>query len=191
MPRPLRIHPDFVPQHVVNRGNRRAQIFKSPADYLGFLAAMTDAGEKTVVRVLAFCLMPNHWHLVLWPYKGREVSTYMQVLMNAHLRDLLPRHGLAGHGHAYQSRYRNHFIENECHFLNVCRYVESNARRAGLCERAEEWPWGSLYCSGPVPEINLLSSWPTPRPTDWLDQVNAPRLRPMAAKGWVPPAAST
>jgi putative transposase len=185
MPRPLRIHPDFVPQHVINRGNRKSRIFLSPADYLGFLAAMTDAGERTVVRVLAFCLMPNHWHLVLWPFKGAEISAYMQVLMNAHLRDVLPRQGIGGLGHVYQARYRNHLIHNESHFLNVCRYVESNARRAGLCERAEEWPWSSLVCGGPAPGINLLSPWPTPRPADWIDQVNTRRLRPLS-KGWVP-----
>jgi putative transposase len=188
MPRPPRIHPDFVPQHIVNRGNRKSRIFLSAADYLGFLAAMTEAGERTVVRVLAFCLMPNHWHLVLWPYKGAEISAYMQVLMNAHLRDLMPRNGLVGLGHVYQSRYHNHVIENDGHFLNVGRYVESNARRAGLCDRAEEWPWSSLSCTGPAPEINLLSRWPTPRPANWLDEVNAHRLKPFAPKGWVPSA---
>jgi putative transposase len=186
MPRPPRIHPDRVPQHIVNRGNRKAQIFTSTADYLGFLAAMTDAAERTVVRVVAFCLMPNHWHLVLWPFKGAEISAYMQILMNAHLRDLMPRHGTRGLGHVYQGRYRNHLIQNGCHFLNVCRYVESNARRAGLSRRAEEWPWSSLSCTGPVPGINLLSPWPTPKPADWLDQVNAPRLRLSVPRGWVP-----
>src|SRR5688572_16970090 len=99
MPRPPRIHPDFVPQHIVNRGNRRSQVFASPADYLGFLAAMTEAAERTVVRLVAFCLMPNHFHLVLWPFNGAEVSAYMQILMNAHLRDLTNRHGTRGQGH--------------------------------------------------------------------------------------------
>lgn len=190
MPRPPRIRPDYVPQHIVNRGNRKSQIFLSPADYLGFLAAMTEAAERTVVRLVAFCLMPNHFHLVLWPYTGVEISAYMQVLMNAHLRDLTPRHGTKGQGHVYQGRYRNHLIQNQCHFLNVCRYVESNARRAGLCKRAEEWPWSSLSCAGPDPDINLLSRWPTPRPSDWLDQVNAPRLRVSVPEGWVPPEVS-
>jgi putative transposase len=186
MPRPHRIHPDCVPQHIVNRGNRKSQIFMSPADYIGFLAGMTDAAERTVVRVVAFCLMPNHFHLVLWPFKGAEISAYMQILMNAHLRDVMPRQGTKGLGHVYQGRYRNHLIQSDWHFLNVCRYVESNARRAGLCKRAEEWPWSSLSCSGPVPEINLLSPWPTPKPFDWLDQVNAPRLRLSGPRGWVP-----
>jgi putative transposase len=187
MPRPPRIHPDFVPQHIVNRGNRKTRIFLSSADYLGFVAAMADAAERTVVRLVAFCLMPNHFHLVLWPFKGAEISAYMQVLMNAHLRDVMPRQGTTGQGHVYKGRYRNHLVHNERHFLNVCRYVESNALRAGLCERAEEWPWSSLSCTGPAPDIDLLSPWPTRRPADWLNQVNAPRLRPPVSTGWVPP----
>jgi hypothetical protein len=59
-------------------------------------------------------------------------------LMNAHLRDVMPRQGTKGLGHVYQGRYRNHLIQSDWHFLNVCRYVESNARRAGLCKRAEQ-----------------------------------------------------
>ena len=186
MPRGRRLLPDGTPQHIVNRGNRKSQIFWDAADYWGFLAAMADASERTVVRVVAFCLLPNHWHLVLWPYKGAEVSTYMQVLMNAHLRDLLPRYGLAGMGHVYQGRYRNHVVQNEAHYLNVCRYVEANARRAGLCDRAEQWAWSSLACSGPAPEINLLSEWPVTRPADWLDQVNRPSLVRPIPPAWRP-----
>jgi putative transposase len=176
MPRPLRHHPDHVPQHIVNRGNRRSLIFRSPEDYLGFIGALADAAERTVVRLVAFCLMPNHWHLVLWPYKGAEISAYMQILMNSHLRDLLARHDLAGLGHVYQGRYRHHRVHSEQHFLNVCRYVEANARRAELVDRAEAWPWSSLACCGPDTDINLLSPWPVRRPADWLDQVNVPIL---------------
>jgi putative transposase len=186
MPRPPRLHPDGVPQHIVNRGNRKTRIFWQPADYLGFIGAMAAAAEGTVVRLVAFCLLPNHWHLVLWPYKGAEISTYMQLLMNAHLRDLLPRNNLVGLGHVYQGRYRRHLIHNERHFLNVCRYVESNARRANLCERAEQWEWSSLSISGPAPGINLLSDWPISRPADWLDQVNSPLMPRPDAREWLP-----
>ena len=187
MPRPRRVLPDNVPQHIVNRGNKKAQIFTCVADYLGFVAGMADAAERTVVRLIAFCLMPNHWHLVLWPVKGNEVSAYMQILMNSHLRDFLPRHGTRGLGHVYQSRYRNFPTVNEQHFLNVCRYVEANAVRAGLVSRAEDWPWSSLVCRGPVPDINLLSPWPVPRPRDWLDRVNASRAVSPLPEWWLPP----
>jgi putative transposase len=186
MARGKRFHPDHVPQHIVNRGNRRSLIFRCDADYIGFIGGLAAAAEKTTVRLLSFLLMPNHFHLVLWPFVGPEISTYMQLLMNSHLRDLLPRHGLRGLGHVYQSRYRPHLIRNNLHFLNVCRYVESNALRAGLVDRAEAWPWSSLACSGPDPDINLLSSWPVPRPSDWVDQVNAPFVRGGRESLWLP-----
>jgi putative transposase len=187
MPRLRRNCPDGVPEHVVNRGNHREQIFRSDSDYLGFLAAMADGAEKTVVRLLAFCLMPNHWHLVLWPFRGDELSTYMQIVMNSHLQDILPRHGTAGLGHMYQGRFRNHPILNETHFLNVCRYVEANAFTAGLTSRAEDWEWCSLARSGPAPDINLLSPWPVPKPRDWLEQVNRPRPACPLPKPWLAP----
>lgn len=185
-----RILPDNVPQHVLNRGNKRDRIFRCDADYLGFIGAMTEAAEHTVVRVIAFCLMPNHWHLVLWPFRGTEISTYMQILMNAHLRDLLARHQLAGLGHVYQGRYRNFPVINDQHFLNVCRYVESNAARAGLCPRAEAWPWSSLARSGPDPDINLLAPWPIMKPRDWLQQVNVTQLVPPLPNTWLAPTAA-
>jgi putative transposase len=187
MPRHRRYFPDGVPQHIVNRGNQRAQIFRSDSDYLGFIAALADAAEKTVVRLLSFCLMPNHWHLVLWPYRGDEISRYMQLAMNSHLRDVVPRHGTTGLGHIYQGHFKNHAILNEMHFLNVCRYVEANAFTAGLCSRAENWEWSSLVRSGPAPDINLLSPWPVPRPVDWLAQVNLPRPASPLPKPWMAP----
>lgn len=174
MPRPPRYYPDHVPQHIVNRGNRKSRIFQSPEDYLGFVGALAVAAERTVVRLVAFCLLPNHWHLVLWPFNGHEISSYMQIVMNSHLRDLLARHNLNGLGHVYQGRHRNHPIYNDQHFLNVCRYVEANARRASLVPRAEEWSWSSLVCHGPDSDINLLSPWPVRRPANWIEQVNVP-----------------
>ncbi len=174
MPRPPRTCPDFVPEHIVNRGNLRAPIFRCAEDYLGFVGALTEAAERTVVRLVAFCLMPNHWHLVLWPFRGNEISAYMQIAMNLHLRDLLKRHGTAGSGHVYQGRFKNHPIGDDRHFLNVCRYVEANPRAAGLVERAEDWPWSSLSLRGPAEEIDILAPWPMPRPKDWLQWVNRP-----------------
>jgi REP-associated tyrosine transposase len=174
MPRPPRVCPDGVPQHVVNRGNLRAQIFRDGADYLGFLAAMTDAVDRTTVRLLAFCLMPNHFHLVLWPVHGPEVSAYMQLLMNAHIRDVQHRHGTAGTGHVYQGRYKNSPILTERHFINVCRYVEGNPLCAGLVAQAQQWEWSSLIRAGPVDDLNILSPWPVGRPRKWIDLVNRP-----------------
>ena len=175
MPRPPRTCPDGVPQHIVNRGNLRATIFRKSQDYLGFLAGLADAVDRTTVRLLAFCIMPNHWHLVLWPVHGCDVSAYMQVLMNAHIRDLQRRHGTAGTGHIYQGRYKNSAILSDRHFINVCRYVEANPMCAGLVARAEDWEWSSLVRSGPAEGIDILSAWPVRRPEPWLEHVNRPQ----------------
>lgn len=175
MPRPPRVFPDGIPQHVVNRGNLRATVFTSAADYLGFVAALTDGADRTTVRLISFCLMPNHWHLVLWPVVGREISSYMQIVMNAHIRDLQRRHSTAGTGHIYQGRFKNSDILTERHFINVCRYVEANAFCAGLVNRAEDWRWSSLATRGPADDINILSPWPFARPTGWLREVNRPQ----------------
>jgi len=199
MPRPPRICPDGVPQHIVNRGNLRARVFLDGADYLGFLAAMTDALDRTTVRLLAFCLMPNHFHLVLWPVHGEEISAYMQLLMNAHIRDVQRRHGTVGTGHVYQGRFRNLPILSDRRFINVCRYVEANAMSAGLVSRAEDWEWSSLVRSGPVDDLNVLTPWPIARPRQWIDLVNRPQgnreLRKMVKEsrrpGWVAKAIRT
>ena len=175
MPRPPRSFPNGIPQHVVNRGNRRATVFSCDADYLGFLAAMAHAAESTTVRVIVYCLMPNHWHLVLWPFNGREISRYVQLLMNDHIHDLQSRHGTTGTGHIYQGRFKNREILTEGQFINVCRYVEANPLRAGLVDRAETWRWSSLTTAGPADGINLLSDWPFPRPRGWLTEVNRPQ----------------
>ena len=150
-------------------------MFRNAADYLGFIAALTDAVDRTTVRLLAYCLMPNHFHLVLWPVHGDEISAYMQLLMNAHIRDVQRRHGTAGTGHIYQGRYRNSAIVTERYFVNVCRYVEANPLCAGLVSRAQDWEWSSLVRSGPVDEINILTPWPIARPRKWTDLVNRPQ----------------
>lgn len=190
MPRRARYCPDGVVQHILNRGNHRKRIFRSSKDYLGFLAAMTEAGERTFMRLIAYCLIPNHFHLVLWPDVGRDISRYMHVMMNEHLRDIQPRHGLAGLGHRYQGRYKNFPVMSEGHFLNVCRYVEANALNAGLCARAEDWEWCSLSRSGPEEGINLLAEWPIPKPRNWLEQVNRRNLPFPVPEPWLPPSHS-
>jgi putative transposase len=170
MPRPPRLYPDFVPQHVYNRGNRRARIFHRSEDYLDFLAALRQAGSRTGVRLHAFCLMPNHWHLVLWPDNGVDISAYVQIAMNTHICKLQARHGTSGTGHVYQGRHKNVAILTERHFYTAVRYVEANALAAALVQRAEEWSWSSLSeaeaCS------SLIAPWPLPRPANWTELVN-------------------
>ena len=187
MPRVKRISAPGIVQHVMNRANRRATIFYQPADYEAFLALLLEAGRKFQVRLLAFCLMPNHWHLVLVAMEGGEISAYMRWLTGTHVRRYHRLYNLDGTGHLYQGRYTSVPVQSDGHLLVVIRYVEANPVRAGLVSRAENWPWSSLGATDSVRD-QLVIDGPVPRPADWIEQVNEAlsdlqRIRRSVAKG--------
>lgn len=190
MPRPRRVSPDGSVQHVLNRGNRKAAIFHQDSDYEHFTNLLADAFDRIPMRLLAFCLMPNHWHLVLWVVKGDELSAYMQWLCTSHVHHHHHVYGTTGHGHVYQGRYRNFLIQHETHLYRVLRYVEANAKTANLVRRAEEWRWSSLRRRHSADGRALLSEWPVTVPENWPEFVNngipsdeLRRLRESARRG--------
>jgi putative transposase len=162
-----------VIQHVMNRGNRRAKIFLKPADYQAFVALLVEAARLFRVRLIAFALMPNHWHLVLVADEEGAVSLYMKWLTGTHVRRYHKLYGLGGTGHLYQARYTSVIIQSDRHLLTAIAYVESNPSRARLVLRAEDWPWSSLGAPAAVREL-LVTASPVPRPPDWLERVNQP-----------------
>jgi len=178
MARKVRIAPGGWVYHVVNRGNRRMRIFGSDGDCRAFLGAMNDALKVVPMRILGWCLMPNHWHLVLWPKEDWDLSRFVGWVSNTHVRRYNRFHGLDGRGHLYQGRFKSFPIQEDYHLLCVLRYVEANALRAKLVERAEDWPWGSLHArlAGDRGEPGSLrpplSDWPVARPENWRELVN-------------------
>jgi putative transposase len=182
MPRPARNVPDGTVHHVLNRANARAAIFHKPADYDHFLYLLAEAKDRTPMRILGFCVMKNHWHLVLWPASGVELSAFMGWLTNAHVRNHHTKYGTCGNGHIYQGRYKNFIIQDDRHLLTVLRYVEANALRAGLVERAEDWPWSSAHTSTARDGRLLLSPSPVPRPPDWHTFLNEQPSKDLADK---------
>jgi REP-associated tyrosine transposase len=192
MPRHRRAAPAGCVQHVLNRGNERAAIFHKPADYEAFLAIIADGLERFAVKLLAFCLMRNHFHLVLVPLTEYALSEYMRWTMNVHVRRYRRHAHSVGNGHIYQDRYKNFVIEegDDVHLLTVLRYVEGNAARAGLVKQAEDWPWSSLSRTKTWDARTLVSPWPVARPENWVEMVNGPfsietlqRIRESANRG--------
>ncbi|MEP6914176.1 MAG: transposase [Acidobacteriota bacterium] len=179
MPRTARLWVDGLAYHVLNRGNRRQQIFSRPADYESCLTTMADGLERVPVRLLSFTLMPNHFHMVFWPNQACEISAYMRWFMNAHIRRHHRFHELWGTGHLYQGRYKAFPIQTGVHLLTVLRYVEANAYRAALVARAEAWPWSSLSRHAAADRRYLLSTGPITRPANWLSMVNEPLPQPV------------
>ncbi len=155
--------------HVLNRGNGRRTVFHKDGDYAAFVKLLRQAGERIPMRLLAYCLMPNHFHLVLWPRHDGALSDYMMWLLTAHVRRYHQHYHSSGH--VYQGRFRSFPIQEDDHLLTVLRYVERNPVRAGLIARAQDWPWSSA--APPRFGSPSLDAGPVPRPEEWLEHVNA------------------
>ena len=144
----------------------------------GYLEAASEKYPE--VQILAYCLMPNHWHLVLRPTEDGVLSRFMAWLTLTHTKRWHMFRATSGEGHLYQGRYRAFIVQPGKPFVKVCRYVKRNALRAGLVACAEDWRWGSLWRwrSGTVEQTRLLSGWPDPpgrRPAGWVEHVNRPQ----------------
>ena len=177
MGRPLRTPIGGLAYHTLNRANGRAPLFGQDADYADFLQTLADAQAEQPLRLLAYCVMPNHWHLVLWPERDGELSHFVGWPTLTHTQRWHASRGTAGSGHLYQGRFKSFVVESDGHLLTVCRYVERNALRAGLVARAEDWPWGSLWqrLRGGEEGRPALAPGPVPMPLEWLEWVNAPQ----------------
>ena len=171
MPRTARASIGQICYHVLNRGNGRAEVFHKEADFDAFVQLIGEACDRLPMRVCGYVLMPNHFHLVLWPRHDGDLSRWMQWLMTSHVRRY-HRHYHSS-GHVWQGRFKAFPIEQDEHFLTVLRYVERNPLRANLVPHAEDWRWSSLANNpGGVREA-FLSNWPVPRPRNWVTRVNA------------------
>ncbi|MEO0477414.1 MAG: transposase [Planctomycetota bacterium] len=162
--------------HVLNRANARMTIFEKDEDYAAFEQVLSEAVERTGTRLLAYCVMPNHWHLVLWPRTDGELSRFTGWLTLTHTQRWHAHRGTTGSGHVYQGRFKSFPVADDPHFFTVCRYVERNALRANLVERAEDWRWGSLFRwrRGAAEDKAMLAGWPLRRRPGWLEWVNQP-----------------
>ncbi len=187
--------------HVLNRANARAQIFDNNEDYQLFESVLEEAVEKFEMRLLSYCIMPNHWHLVLYPNNDGDLSVFMKWLTNTHTKRWHALKKTTGEGHLYQGRFKSFIVQSDRYFLTLIRYVERNAKKANLVKNAENWKWSSVWrreC-GTIKQKKLLSSWMIPEPKDYLSLLNEPqtheeeevieksvqRDRPYGDDGWV------
>jgi putative transposase len=169
MPRPRRCVPANYVFHVLNRGCHGRRLFDTTADYGAFRALLAEGAERIGMRVCGFDVMPNHWHLVVWPEKDGAVSAFVHWLCTAHVatRAHTKKREV---GHLYQGRFRCFAVQEEVYYYNALKYVEANALRAGLVQRAEDWKWSSAWER--IHGSELLVPGPLPLPPDWVSLVN-------------------
>jgi len=175
MPRVARASVGGICYHVINRGNDRRDVFLKDGDYQAFLKAMGHACIEIPMPVLAYCLMPNHFHMVLLPKADGDLSRWMHWVQNTHVRRYHQDYHRSGR--IWQGRFKAFPIESDEHLLTVLRYAECNPVRANLVQRAEEWLWSSARFwtaagKASADRPSFLESGPVKRPRDWLSWVN-------------------
>jgi len=172
MSRTLRIAKGGIVYHVLNRANGRLRIFKKDDDLHAFENVLAQGQKIFDMRICAYCIMSNHWHLVLWPKNDGDLSGFMKWITVTHSTRWHAAHKTVGIGHLYQGRYKSFPIQSDVRYLKAIRYVEANPLRAGIVKSASDWPWSSLAIRlGAESEINL-SSGPKRLPADWPRLVN-------------------
>ena len=164
--------------HVLNRANARTQIFDSDNDYQLFENILEEAAEQFDMRILSYCIMPNHWHLVLYPKNDGDLAKFMGWLANTHTRRWHSDKGTIGQGHLYQGRYKSFICQGDNHFLSLVRYVAHNAKKANLVKIAEDWNWSSAWRreNGTEKQKKLLSEWPVSPPKNYLKWLNQEQI---------------
>lgn len=174
MPRNARVDVGDEIYHVINRSNGRFLIFNTARDYLVFEKLLLETKELVDMRILAYIIMPNHWHIVLYPKKDGDLGTFMHRLTNAHTRKVHAITKTNGSGHLYQGRYKSFLVDTDSYLLAVIKYVERNAVRAQLVHRCENWRWGSAYrrINGTKEERKLLDPLPTLLPRGYVEWIN-------------------
>jgi putative transposase len=176
MPRIPRVDVGNEIYHIINRANARLPIFFKENNYRLFESILLEAKEKYKMRILAYCLMPNHFHLVLYPHNDGDLQKFMQWFTLTHTQRWHIQNGTVGTGHLYQGRYKSFLIEKDKHLLSVIRYVERNPLRAKLVRKAENWDFSSLNIrlTKTFSGQKLLTKWPIPEPDDYLSFINTP-----------------
>ena len=138
MARPLRLQAAGAHYHVGARGIDKAPVFLSDEDHDRFLVLLSDVVDRCGWRCHAYCLMPNHYHLVL-STERESLSKGMHRLNFLYAQRFNRRHGRVGH--LFQNRFSAYVIESDAHLVSAILYVGDNPVRAGLAERPADWPW--------------------------------------------------
>jgi len=172
-------------------------VFRDDADYEAFIELMRRACDHVTMRVLGYCLMPNHFHLALWPREDGDMSRWMQRLLTGHVRRHNGKYETSGR--VWQGRFKAFPVKNDLHLATVLRYIERNPLRAGMVPHAREWPWSSHVWWGAANRPAFLFPSEAVINTDWPKLVERPqtekelealrecirRGRPYGDDGWV------
>ena len=173
MPRITRGLIDGGVYHVLNRGNGKQVVFHKDGDYEAFLVLMGESKTRYPIELLAYCILPNHFHFVIRCPKAARLCQWMQWLMTSHVRRYHKHYGSSGH--VWQGRFKSFLIQEDAYLFNVFRYVEANPFRAGLVLSSQLWPWSSLRHRIVNEENSLIDPSPFGLPDRWVEMLDVPQ----------------
>jgi putative transposase len=178
MPRKKRITKGGFVYHALNRANGKLRIFKKDLDFIAFENILAEGIERFDMRMCGYCIMSNHWHLILWPIADDDLTNFMRWITLTHTQRWHASHGTTGTGHVYQGRFKSFPIQSNWRYLKVMQYIEANPLAAGMVKTAADWPWSSYthrYPAAGVPNFAKpfkLHPGPLPTPKNWPEIVN-------------------
>lgn len=167
MPNRKRITKGGILYHVLNRANGRLRIFKKDLDFIAFEKVLAEGIERFGMRICAYCIMSNHWHMLLWPYDDDSMPAFMHWVTMTHTQRWHAAHGTTGIGHVYQGRYKSFPVQSNQRFFKTMRYIEANPLRAEIVTSADEWQWSSFLNRNNPAKPFKLADGPMPLPKNW------------------------
>jgi putative transposase len=170
MARKNRFAASGLPYHVVNRGNDRKTVFRQDSDYIAFIELLAEGTRRFQVMVFGYCMMPNHFHLLIEPRADGALSAFMQWVTGGYACALRRQTNTVGHGHVFQRRFWNAAIYDDLKLVAVLRYIEANPVRAALVPDADLWPWSS-FTDRTSRARKILSPLPLALPPNWSELV--------------------
>ena len=175
MGRPPRNSQGGTIYHVIGRGLKPKPMFRSEEDYHDFDTVLSQAIDRLEPRLLAYCVLPKHWHLILTPRKDGDLSKLMAWLTTTHSARWHAKPRRAGTGGLYERRFRSFPVQDNVQLLDVMRFVEAHPRRVGLVESVDDWRWSSACRRAVANEaaLPMLSIPPVPLPHDWSEQLSS------------------
>ena len=159
MPRIARVIAEHYPHHVTQRGTNRSEIFLEDDDRKFLLGSIKDWSKRTETKVWAYCLMENHFHLLLVPLSGHGLSKCLHGITFRYAQYFNRKYGRSGR--LWQNRYFSSPVEKDEYLWTVVRYIENNPVRAKLVGKAEDWGWSSAraHLKGEMDGILSLPDW--------------------------------
>ena len=153
--------------HVLNRANGGLRVFRKRGDFAAFEEILAQGLERVDMRICGYCIMSNHWHLLLWPREDGDLSDYMRWVTLTHTQRYHAAHGTTGIGHLYQGRYKSFPVQGDSHHLTVLRYIEANPLRAGIVDDPKDYPWSSFNARKGADKPFNLCDGPVEIPSHW------------------------